>query len=103
MIKSGLTDLKDDIKRMPEDEKRIEQPDSVVDIVEEILRFRQDQKGLKILPLYQTLSRLPSSLTQLKPGNNSEKLKNEVRQLLYSLYRSKKSTKTIYNNLINII
>ena len=45
MIKSGLTDLKDDIKRMPEDEKRIEQPDSVVDIVEEILRFRQDQQG----------------------------------------------------------
>ena len=49
------------------------------------------------------LSRLPISLTQLKAGNNSEKLKNEIRQLLYSLYHSKKLTKTIYNNLINTI
>ena len=39
----------------------------------------------------------------IKAGNNSEKLKNEIRQLLYSLYRSKKLTKTIYNNLINTI
>ena len=49
------------------------------------------------------LSRLPISLPQLKVGNNSEKLKNEIRQLLYSLYWSKKLTKTIYNNLINSI
>ena len=49
------------------------------------------------------LSRLPISLAQLKAGNNSEKLKNQIRQLLYSLYRSKKLTKKIYNNLINII
>ena len=49
------------------------------------------------------LSRLPISLAQLKAGNNSEKLKNEVRQLLYSLYCSKKLTKTIYNNLINTV
>ena len=49
------------------------------------------------------LSRLPISLAQLKVGNNSEKLKNEIRQLLYSLYWSKKLTKTIYNNLINSI
>ena len=78
---------------------------SVVDIVEEIFRFRQDQKGegLKILPPYQTLSRLRTSLTQLKAGNDSEKLKNEIRQLLHSFYSSKKSTRTIYNNLINII
>ena len=39
------------------------------------------------------LSRLPITLAQLKAGNNSEKLKNEIRQLLYSLYRSKKLTK----------
>ena len=44
------------------------------------------------------LSRLPISLAQLKAGNNSEKLKNKIRQLLYSLYRSKKLTKKIYNN-----
>ena len=40
------------------------------------------------------LSRLPISLAQLKAGNNTEKLKNEIRQLLYSLYRSKKTYKT---------
>ena len=49
------------------------------------------------------LSRLRISLAQLKAGNNSGKLKNEIRQLLYSLYRSKKLTKNVYNNLINII
>ena len=49
------------------------------------------------------LSILPISLAQLKAGNNSEKLKNEIRQLLYFLHRSKKLSKTIYNNLINAI
>ena len=49
------------------------------------------------------LSRLPITSAQLKAGNNSEKLKNEIRQLLYSLHRSKKLTKTIYNKLINTI
>ena len=49
------------------------------------------------------LSRLPISLAQLKAGDNSEKLKNEIRQLLYSLYISKKLTKIIYKNLIDII
>ena len=59
--------------------------------------------GLKILTPDQMLSRLSITLAQLKAGNNSQKLINEIRQLLYSLYRSKKLTKTIYNNLINII
>ena len=49
------------------------------------------------------LSRLPISLAQLKAGNNSDKLKNEIRQLLYSLYRSKNMTKQVYNNLMNYI
>ena len=49
------------------------------------------------------LSRLQITLTQLKAGDNSEKLKNEIRQLLYSLYRSKNMTKQVYNNLINYI
>ena len=49
------------------------------------------------------LRRQPISLAQLKAGNNSEKLKNEIRQLLYSLYRSKKLSKTIYGHLINAI
>ena len=49
------------------------------------------------------LSRLPITLAQLKAGNNSEKLKNEVRQLLCSLYRSKKLTMQLYKSLIDII
>ena len=43
------------------------------------------------------LSRLPITLAQLKAGNNSEKLKKEIRQLLYSLYRSKKTYKATLN------
>ena len=49
------------------------------------------------------LSRLPISLAQLKAGNNSQELKNEIRQLLYLLYRTKKLSKTIYNHLMNAI
>ena len=91
---------------MSDDEIEIEKPDKVVDIVEEVLVFnRQNQEGqgLKILTPDQMLSRLPISLAKLKAGNNSEKLKNEIRQLLCSLYRSKKLTKKIYKNLINTI
>ena len=66
-------------------------------------RRNQQGKGLKILTPNQMLSRLPISLVQLKAGNNSEKLKNEIRQLLYSLYKSEKLTKEIYKSLINII
>ena len=49
------------------------------------------------------LSRLPISLAQLEAGNNSQKLKNEIRQLLYFLYGSKKLSKTIYKHLMNAI
>ena len=55
-------------------------------------------KGLKILTPNQMFSILPITLAQLKAGNNSEKRKNEIRQLLYSLYRSKK----LQNNSIKI-
>ena len=70
-----------------------------------ILKFNRQQQGqgLKILVRSQVLSRLPISLAQLKAGNNSEKLKNEIRQLLYSLYRSKKLTKQLYKSLVDII
>ena len=68
---------------------------------------KQKDVGLKILTPNQMLSMLPITLAQLKTGNNSEKLKKEIRQLLYFLYRSKKLTKTltktIYNHLINAI
>ena len=79
---------------------------TIADIVELILNFNernQEGKGLKILTPNQMLSRLPISLAQLKAGNNSEKLKNEIRQLLYSLYRSKRLTTNIYKSLIDII
>ena len=91
---------------MSEDEKKIEQPAKILKIVEEILEFNeqnQSGKGLKILTPNQMLRRLPISLTQLKAGNNSEKLTNEIRQILYSLYRSIKLTEQLYKSLIDII
>ena len=63
----------------------------------------QRGQGQKILTPNQLLSRLPITLAQLKAGNNSEKLKNKIRQLLYSLYRSKKLTKNVYKSLVDII
>ena len=63
----------------------------------------QSGKGLKILTTNQMLGRLPIYLAQLKAGNNSEKLKNKIRQILYSLYRSKKLTKQLYKSLVDII
>ena len=66
-------------------------------------RRNQPEGGLKILTLNQMLCRLPISLAHLKAGNNSEKLKNEIKQLLYSLYRSKKLTKQLYKSLTDII
>ena len=78
----------------------------IINIVKRILYFNQLEQqasGLKILIPNQMLSRLPITLAQLKAGNNSEKLKNEIRQLLYSLYRSKNLTKQLYKTLIDII
>ena len=88
--------------------KKAGKTDKILKIVEEILIFNRENRkqqglGLKILIPNQMLSRLPISLAQLKAGNNSEKLKNEIRQLLYSLYRSKKLTKQLYKSLIDII
>ena len=57
-------------------------------------------KGLKILTPKQMLQRLPIALAQVKAGNNSESLLNEIRQIVYSLYQSKQITKKVYNNLI---
>ena len=91
MIISGL-------KVMFEEERETEKPDKIVEIVEEILRFnkqKQEGQGIKTLTPDEMLNRLPISLAQLQAGNNSEKMKNEIRQLLYSLYCSKN-----INNLI---
>ena len=106
-IENDLIDLKKDIGNAPKDDvDKIEKMNKVADIVELILQRNnedQEESGLKILTTSQMLSRLPISLAQLTAGNNSEKLKNEIRQLLHPLYRSKKLTKTIYNHLINTI
>ena len=70
----------------------------------ELLRnMNKEGKGLKMLTNKQMLNRLPILLAQVKAGNNSKKLKIELRQILYLLYRSKTLTKTVYNNLIKVI
>ena len=60
-------------------------------------------KGLKKMTPKQMITRLPILLAQLKAGNNSQKLKNKIRQIAYSLYRPKNLTKTVFNHLINSI
>ena len=67
------------------------------------LEKSQEGGGLKILTPNQMLKRLPIALAQVKAGNNSESLLNEIRQIVYSLYRSKEITKKLYNNIINSI
>ena len=59
--------------------------------------------GLKILTPKEMLERLPIALAQVKAGNNSESLLNEIRQIVYSLYQSKQITKKVYNNIIKSI
>ena len=68
----------------------------------QVSKKSQEGEGLKILTPNQMLKRLPIALAQVKAGNNSESLLNEIRQIVYSLYRSKEITKKVYNN-INII
>ena len=107
-IKNRWSKLKDETEKMSKEEIKHEKPNDILGIINEILDFNkeiQKQQGssLKILTPNQMLSRLPISLAQLKAGNNSEKLKNEIRQLLYSLYRSKKLTKQLYKSLVDII
>ena len=93
---------------MSRKEIKNEKLDKILKIVEGIFDYNKNirkQQGLdlKILTPDQMLSRLPISLAQLKAGNNSEKLKNEIRQLLYSLYRSKKLTKQLCKSLVDVI
>ena len=107
LISSGLKDLKEKIKKMSKAEIEIEKPDEIVNIVEKILKFnkqnQQKGQGIKILTPSQMLKRLPIALAQLQAGNNSNKVKNDISQLLSSLYRSKNMTKQVYKSLIGII
>ena len=91
---------------MSQNEIRTEKPDKILKIVEEILEFNEQnqlEEGLKLLTPNQMLSRLPIIFAQLNAENNSEKPKNEIRQLLYSLCRSKKLTKPLYKSLVDYI
>ena len=63
-------------------------------------KMRLREKDLKILTPKQMLQRLPIALAQVKAGNNSENLLNEIRQIIHSLYQSKEITKKVYNNLM---
>ena len=109
IFNSGLKELEEELKKMPKKEREIAKPDNIVKVVKKILEINeqnqqnQQGEGLKILTPNQMLSRLPITLAKLKAGNNSDKLKNEIKQLLYSLYRSKNITKQVYNNLIKYI
>ena len=106
-INNTLSKIKNIVKIMPKDKvSRVEENKEITDIVERILELNSGNQlglGLKTLMPNQMLCRLPISLAQLKAGNNSEKLKNEIGQILYSLYRSKKLTKQLYKSLIDII
>ena len=74
----------------------------ILEAREQVL-IEQYGKELKILTPNQMLKRLPIALAQVKASNNSESLLNEIRQIVYSLYRSKEITKKVYNNVINSI
>ena len=106
-INKKLNKMKKILENVPKDKPfKIEKNEKTIDFVERIFKLNREKQfglGLKILTTNQAFSRLPITLTQLKAGNNSEKLKNEIRQLLYSLYRSKKLTKQLYKSLIDII
>ena len=90
-IKKALTKLKRIIENTPKDDAaKIEENEKIIDVAERILELNNKIKrgeGLKILTPSQMPSRLPITLAQLKARNNSAKLKNKIRQLLYSLYR----------------
>ena len=91
---------------MSGDEKENKGLNRILEIAKDILKFNeqnQQGQGIKILTPNQMLNRLPIALAQLQAGNNSNKLKNEIRQLLYSLYRSKNMTEQVYKSLIGII
>ena len=104
-------------RSLPQKQLRAEVVDSVTSLVQgremvinafksgifQVSKESQEGEGLKILTPNQILKRLPIALAQVKAGNNSESLLNEIRQIVYSLYRSKEITKKVYNNIINSI
>ena len=87
--------------RGPNQKKLLDYGNELKKVIEK--SFNPSGSGLKILTPQQMLARLPIVSAQIKAGNNSLELKNEIRQLLYSLYRSKQISKTVYKKLIATI
>ena len=109
------------VKKTPKQRETIDNPEKFYHSREEVITFfrnygkmvldaaykskqnKTEGKGLKILTPKQMLQRLPIALAQVKAGNNSGSLLNEIRQLVYSLYQSKQITKKVYNSIIKSI
>ena len=94
-------DEKLDIATGGDDDRR----KSVIDTISRLGDKEEPEigKGLQIMTQKQMITRLPILLAQKQAGNNSQKLNNEIRQIIYYLYRSKNLSKTVYNHLINSI
>ena len=94
-------DEKLDIATVGDDDRR----KSVIEAISKLGDKEEPEigKGLKIMATKQMIARLPILLAQKQAGNNSQKINNEIRQIIYSLYRSKNLSKTVYNHLINNI
>ena len=101
--KKTLSNIKNHFNARESATKFIEDYGSMILEAKSLAKEDQESKGLKILTPNQMLKRLPIALAQVKAGNNSESLLNEIRQIVYSLYRSKEITKKVYNNIINSI
>ena len=107
-INNEYIENKDDAREKFKNLKNDVKSDELKDIFKELecAIFGNEElsgSGLKILTNKQMLNRLPILLAQIQAGKNSNKLKNEARQILYSLYRLKVLTKTVCNNLIKAI
>ena len=103
-IKNRWSNLKDEVEKMSKEKIENKKPNEILETVNEIIDFNKEiqKQRSSILTPDQMLSKLPITLAQLNAGNNSEKLKNELRQLLYSV-QTKKLTKNIYRSLVDII
>ena len=120
LIEAGLEKIKNDMRNMSENEIRNKRLDVLANFIEEVLfgdrmndmlpleseedaAQREEEQGLIVLTPQRMITRLPIPLAQLKAGSNTKKLKSEIRQLFYHLYRSKHLIKTICNSLISTI
>ena len=77
--------------------------DDAIKKIDDYMNPKSKGKGLKIMTSNQLITRLPILLAQKKAGHNSQKLNNEIRQIIYSLYQSKNMSKAVYNHLMNIL